>query len=134
VPVLYGIARDEADELFELSVKSIEECDVLVITAGSSASIRDLTAEVINRLGKPGVLAHGVNVRPGKADDFSSMQRKTGCWPSRKPGQRPRNSWYFCRTVVHHLVGLTQTVFRPSVPARLTLNLSSQLVERIGSP
>ncbi len=38
----------------------------MVITAGSSASTRDLTALVINELGEPGVLVHGVNVRPGK--------------------------------------------------------------------
>jgi molybdopterin molybdotransferase len=39
---------------------------MVVITAGSSASERDMTAEVIKQLGEPGVLVHGVNVRPGK--------------------------------------------------------------------
>ena len=39
---------------------------MVVITAGSSASSRDLTAEAIAQLGAPGVLVHGVNVKPGK--------------------------------------------------------------------
>jgi molybdopterin molybdotransferase len=40
--------------------------DLLLFTAGSSASTRDYTAGVINRLGSPGVLVHGINIRPGK--------------------------------------------------------------------
>ena len=38
----------------------------MVITAGSSASTRDLTAAAIQHMGQPGVLVHGVNVKPGK--------------------------------------------------------------------
>jgi molybdopterin molybdotransferase len=37
-----------------------------VLTAGSSVSYRDLTANTIDRLGRPGILVHGVAVRPGK--------------------------------------------------------------------
>ena len=37
-----------------------------MITAGSSVSYRDLTANTINTLGAPGVLVHGVAIRPGK--------------------------------------------------------------------
>jgi molybdopterin molybdotransferase len=39
---------------------------MVLITAGSSASARDLTSDIINLLGAPGVLVHGVAVRPGK--------------------------------------------------------------------
>ncbi len=38
----------------------------MVLTAGSSVSYRDLTSQAINKLGWPGVLVHGVAVRPGK--------------------------------------------------------------------
>ena len=46
--------------------QALQECELVVITAGSSASTRDLTARVIGQMGAPGVLVHGVNVRPGK--------------------------------------------------------------------
>jgi molybdopterin molybdotransferase len=42
------------------------EADVVVVTAGSSVSYRDLTATAIDKLGPPGVLIHGVAIRPGK--------------------------------------------------------------------
>lgn len=65
-PVLLGIARDELDDYLRLARTGFEQSDMLVMTAGSSVSVRDLTRQVINSLGSPGVLQHGLAVRPGK--------------------------------------------------------------------
>ncbi|MEW6651702.1 MAG: molybdopterin-binding protein, partial [Chloroflexota bacterium] len=62
----YGVFPDRADALREGLAAALLECDSVVITAGSSASTRDLTAEAIQEMGAPGVLVHGVNIRPGK--------------------------------------------------------------------
>lgn len=66
VPLTYPIVPDQAEALETAAHQALTEADLLLITAGSSASVRDLTADVINKLGKPGVLVHGVNTRPGK--------------------------------------------------------------------
>jgi molybdopterin molybdotransferase len=39
---------------------------MLVLSAGSSVSVRDVTADVFQQLGQPGVLVHGIATRPGK--------------------------------------------------------------------
>lgn len=65
-PLTYPIVPDRAEALEIAAQQALADADIVVITAGSSASARDLTAGVINTLGKPGVLVHGVNVRPGK--------------------------------------------------------------------
>jgi molybdopterin molybdotransferase len=39
---------------------------MLVMSAGSSVSVRDVTVDVLHELGQPGVLLHGVATRPGK--------------------------------------------------------------------
>jgi molybdopterin molybdotransferase len=65
-PRVYGIAPDDRDALEVLARRAFEECDLTAISAGSSVSTRDVTAEAISALGKPGVLAHGVSVKPGK--------------------------------------------------------------------
>ena len=62
----YGIAPDERPILEATATRAHRECDLLVISAGSSVSTRDLTAQVIESLGEPGILVHGVSVRPGK--------------------------------------------------------------------
>ncbi|NLX11629.1 MAG: molybdopterin molybdotransferase MoeA [Chloroflexi bacterium] len=60
------IVPDDADALYTALAGALPDADLLVITAGSSVSARDMTAEAINRLGAPGVLVHGVAARPGK--------------------------------------------------------------------
>ena len=39
---------------------------MVLITGGSSVGTKDITADVINDIGKPGVLFHGVSLKPGK--------------------------------------------------------------------
>ena len=49
-------------EVLEVSAKS----DIIIISGGSSAGLKDETANVINSLGEPGVFIHGVAIKPGK--------------------------------------------------------------------
>lgn len=65
-PLHCGIARDEFDDYFDRARRGHAAADLLLLTAGSSVSARDLTRAVIGRLGAPGVLQHGLAVRPGK--------------------------------------------------------------------
>ncbi len=65
-PIPWGIAPDRLEALEKMAWEAFEVADVLVFTAGSSVSTRDLTATVIERLGAPGILAHGLAIRPGK--------------------------------------------------------------------
>lgn len=62
----YGIVPDDRAALEAVARHAVRECDIVVFSAGSSVSYRDMTTEVINSLGKPGVLVHGVSVKPGK--------------------------------------------------------------------
>jgi molybdopterin molybdotransferase len=125
-PKSYGIAGDDPDELHSLASKALDECDIVVITAGSSASARDLTSEVINRLGPPGVLVHGVNVRPGKPTILAVCNGKPVVGLPGNPVSALVIAGIFIVPIVHRLLALTGKIFRPSIPARLSLNLSSQ--------
>jgi molybdopterin molybdotransferase len=66
IPLNYPIAPDTESGLDAIVRQAYEEADIVVISAGSSVSYRDLTAGAINKLGAPGVLVHGVAIRPGK--------------------------------------------------------------------
>ena len=65
-PLNYPIVPDRQAALDAAARAAQAEADILVLTAGSSVSYRDLTANTISGLGKPGILVHGVAVRPGK--------------------------------------------------------------------
>jgi molybdopterin molybdotransferase len=62
-----GILPDIFEALLEKSRQALADgADMLVLSAGSSVSVRDMTAEVFNQLGAPGVLVHGIATKPGK--------------------------------------------------------------------
>ncbi len=65
-PFLAGIVRDDYPTLQTAAETVLAHNDVLILSAGSSVSSRDMTADVLNSLGQPGVLVHGVSLKPGK--------------------------------------------------------------------
>jgi len=65
-PRMYGIVSDDLDALLEATRRALGECDALLISGGSSAGLRDMTLAVLEQLGEPGVLAHGIYLKPGK--------------------------------------------------------------------
>ena len=60
-----AIADDEA-ELEAAMRKALETCDMLVLSGGTSKGAGDVSHRIIARLGKPGIIAHGVALKPGK--------------------------------------------------------------------
>jgi molybdopterin molybdotransferase len=65
-PVVQGIVRDEYEKLKSALDVATSVCDLVILTGGSSVGTLDMTAKVINEAGKPGVLVHGVALKPGK--------------------------------------------------------------------
>src|SRR5438876_956365 len=66
VPHRDGIVADELETLAAAAAAALAECDALILNGGTSVGARDHVAPVIDRLGPPGVLVHGINIRPGK--------------------------------------------------------------------
>ncbi len=126
VPVRYGITPDQESALYDVSVRALNECAVVVITAGSSASTRDLTAQVINQLGQPGVLVHGVNVRPGKPTILAVCAGKPVIGLPGNPVSALVIASLFVRPVLEALLGLPKPRPRARIPAYLSINLASQ--------
>ena len=126
VPTLYGIIPDTADELRKIAVQALKECDMVVITAGSSASERDLTALVVKELGEPGVLVHGVNVRPGKPTILAVCDKKVVIGLPGNPVSALVIAKLFIVPVLEKLLRLTHKPPAPSISAKLSINLSSQ--------
>ena len=125
-PVLYGIVADSIDALKIVVMKALTECDLIVITAGSSASTRDMPADVIAMLGAPGVLVHGINTRPGKPTILGVCNGKAVIGLPGNPVSALINGYLFVVPVVEKLLGISAVKPKPSVKARLTVNLASQ--------
>ena len=125
IPVHYGIISDTFEALKEAAAKALSECDAVIITAGSSASTRDMTADVIRSLGEPGVLVHGINTRPGKPTILGVCKGKAVVGLPGNPVSALVNGYLFVVPVIEQLLGLLPKP-TATVLARLTINLASQ--------
>jgi putative molybdopterin biosynthesis protein len=65
-PVPFGAFPDEEVAL-ELAMRAaLDSCDMVVLSGGTSKGAGDLSHRIVSRLGKPGILVHGVALKPGK--------------------------------------------------------------------
>lgn len=62
----YGIVIDRQESFFPAITKAVTENDLVLFSGGSSVGTRDLGEKAIETLGTPGVLVHGVALKPGK--------------------------------------------------------------------
>jgi len=125
IAVQYGIIADRFEALKDAAAKALSECDVVIITAGSSASTRDMTADVIRSLGEPGVLVHGINTRPGKPTILGVCKGRAVIGLPGNPVSALVNGYLFVVPVIEKLMGVLPRP-KPTALAQLTLNLPSQ--------
>lgn len=63
-PVDLGIVRDNPEEITQKLKQGLTVADLVLVTAGTSVGKGDHVPDVINTLGKPGMLVHGIAMRP----------------------------------------------------------------------
>ena len=64
-PVPLGTVRDDIDQLQKIMVRALD-CDAVVLSGGTSKGAGDLSYQVVSELSDPGIVAHGVALKPGK--------------------------------------------------------------------
>jgi molybdopterin molybdotransferase len=126
VPVDYGIVVDREDELLHTAERALIDCDGIVISAGSSASSRDITSQVIHSLGEPGILVHGINLRPGKPTILAVCNYKPVIGLPGNPVSALVVAQIILTPMIKHMLGCESGRPLASVSARLTINLPSQ--------
>jgi molybdopterin molybdotransferase len=125
-PIRRGIIPDQYEALHEAAQRAHAEDDVVVITAGSSVSTRDLTADVIETLGKPGVLVHGVSIKPGKPTILAVAEGIPLIGLPGNPVSALMVAGLFVVPAIHKLLGLREPLPTRIVPARMSTNVPSE--------
>ena len=65
-PINLGIIPDKKDKLKTALKNALSSADAVITSGGVSVGPKDFTPQVVDRLGKPGVIISGVAVKPGK--------------------------------------------------------------------
>lgn len=125
-PVLRGIIPDQYDALLEAARAAHAEDDMIVITAGSSVSVRDITADVIEALGEPGVLVHGISLKPGKPTILAIAGDTPMIGLPGNPVSALVVAGLFVVPVIRRYLGLGSDTISATVSARMATNFASQ--------
>src|SRR5689334_8114213 len=65
-PLMFGAFPDDAEALEGAVRKALDASDMVVLSGGTSKGAGDLSHRIVSQLGKPGILVHGVALKPGK--------------------------------------------------------------------
>lgn len=65
-PINYGVVKDEYELLKQTVEKAVKECDIVLMSGGSSVGKKDNTVNVIKDLKDGELMVHGISVKPGK--------------------------------------------------------------------
>jgi molybdopterin molybdotransferase len=128
IPLKKGIFNDEYGIVRKVVEKSLKDSDMVLISGGSSVGARDVTARVIDDLGKPGVLFHGVSLKPGKPTIGGIVNNIPLFGLPGHPAAVSVCFGIFVRPVVETLSGFSEDRLRiekKSIKARIARNISS---------
>ena len=126
IPLIGDIIPDDFAALERAALAALSRADMLVMSAGSSVSVRDMTVEVIERLGAPGVLLHGVATRPGKPTIVGVVDNKPVLGLPGNPVSAMVQFDMFGTPAIYRLQGMIQPPKSGQVWARLSQNIASE--------
>ena len=124
-PRFEGIVRDVEGSLAQAARAAHETSDALIISGGSSVGERDLAKQVLHSLGQPGVLVHGVSLKPGKPTIVGLARGKPVFGLPGHPLSAMVSFHCLVRPILRRLGGEAD-LREPSVTARLTRKVPSE--------
>ncbi len=126
VPQYLGIVRDELDELRAKLHEALDSADVVLLSGGTSKGEGDLSYRVVSELSGPGIVAHGVALKPGKPICLAAHHGKPVVILPGFPTSAIFTFHEFVAPVIRMLGGRTAAA-RATVDARMAVKVNSQI-------
>jgi molybdopterin molybdotransferase len=125
-----GIAKDDLSEIDLKIREGLGKADILITTGGTSVGYDDFVPTAINQMGPPGVIVHGIAMRPAMPTALAIVQGKPVIVLSGNPVAAMIGFEVFARKLILRLLGI-ESEPRPLLRARLTRKVPSALGRRV---
>jgi len=99
-PINLGIIPDKKDKLTKALKNALSSADAVITSGGVSVGPKDFTPQVVDSLGKPGVIISGVTVKPGKPMTIAIIDGK----PVFSLPGNPTSSLFMFNVFVHPVI------------------------------
>jgi putative molybdopterin biosynthesis protein len=124
--VNYGAFPDDETALKTAMQRALSENDMLVLSGGTSKGAGDLSHRIVSQLGEPGILVHGVALKPGKPLCLAVADNKPVVVLPGFPTSAIFTFHAFVAPVIRALAGLPAENSQ-KVPARIPVQVPSEL-------
>ena len=126
-PIDLGIAKDEISEIAEKLKLGLLNSDAVITTGGTSVGGLDLVPDAVNSIGKPGIVVHGVAMRPAMPTALAVLEEKPVMILSGNPVAAIVGFEVFARPLICKMLGMKKEEHRPMVKAVMARKVATAL-------
>ncbi len=126
-PLDLGLAKDDVDEIAEKIQIGLKIADAVITTGGTSVGGLDLVPDAVSKIGKPGIIVHGIAMRPAMPTALAMLEGKPVMVLSGNPVAAIMGFEVFARPLICRLLGLPREEQRCTVKAVMTRQISTAL-------
>ena len=125
LPQVLGIVRDDPSRLRAIVAAALDEYDVVILSGGTSKGAGDISYDVVRDLARPGVIAHGVALKPGKPVCLAAHHGRPVVVLPGFPTSAIFTFHEFLAPVIRQLAGVGADDLR-RLPARLAVEVDAE--------
>jgi molybdopterin molybdotransferase len=126
-PLDLGLAKDDVDEIAEAITLGLKVADAVITSGGTSVGGLDLVPDAVKKIGKPGIIVHGIAIRPAMPTALAALEGKPVMVLSGNPVAAITGFEIFARPLICKLLGLKKDEQRPTVKANMTRKIATAL-------
>jgi molybdopterin molybdotransferase len=126
-PLDLGVAKDNVDEIAQGIELGLKIADAVITTGGTSVGGLDLLPEAVEKVGKPGLVVHGIAMRPAMPTGLGAIDKKPVLVLSGNPVAAITGFEVFGRPLISKMLGLKHEELRPTVRAKMTRKITTAL-------
>jgi molybdopterin molybdotransferase len=126
-PLDLGLAKDDVNEIAERITMGLKVADAVITTGGTSVGGLDLVPDAVNKIGKPGVIIHGIAMRPAMPTALGGLENKPVLILSGNPVAAIIGFEVFARPMICKMLGMKKEESRPTLKATMTKKIPTAL-------
>lgn len=111
-PVYFGVVPDDKAALFKALQTAVASADIVITSGGVSVGPKDYTPQIVDSLGKPGIVVYGVAVKPGKPLTVGFVDEKPIVSLPGHPTSALLIFYLFARPLIQRLAGRPETAMK----------------------
>ncbi|MEM1945451.1 MAG: molybdopterin molybdotransferase MoeA [Candidatus Caldarchaeum sp.] len=134
IPVDLGTVEDDVNLVASKIAEGVKLSDIVIVTGGTSIGERDIVPDAVNKAGKPGVVFHGVRIRPAKPTGAGIVEGKPVFMLSGFPVSALIGFQLFVKPVIDMMyshMGMGPCLVRGRLTRRVANHTASRLFVRV---